>query len=156
MAYGIVCTILADIALMFANQSQFFIPELRQMGLLSEFVKGNEEKVRAEENSIKMALKATMQAVFGGFMDGLGSGTGSLVCGLIADAYSYIDLWRIFTILSVSVLIVYQTAELTKSKWSDAYQPKEGTKAFHILHANAHGLKGNASQMKSKQASVQV
>lgn len=102
------------------------------MGFLSDVRLDNMEKVRNEENAIKMALRATMQAVFGGLMDGLGNGVGSLACGIVST-YSYITLWQSFTILSVCTLIAHQLAELTKSRWSDTCRPLKGTKAFEIM-----------------------
>lgn len=137
ISYGIFATILADVALMFANQSKHFIPDMRRLGFLSEIKSDNLAKVHAEEYAIKMALRATMQGVFGGFMDGLGQGLGSLVCGLIADAFSYIELWQLFTLISIGTGLVHQIVELTKCKWSDTYMPPKGTKAFQILNMNA-------------------
>lgn len=135
-SYGIFATILADVALMFANQSKLFIPDMRRLGFLSEVTANNKDKVYAEEYAIKMALRATMQGVFGGFMDGLGQGLGSLVCGLIADAFSYIELWQLFTLISIGTGLVHQTVELTRSRWSDTYIPPKGTKAFQIFTMN--------------------
>lgn len=122
---------------MFANQSKLFIPDMRRLGFLSEIRADNADKVYAEEYAIKMALRATMQGVFGGFMDGLGQGLGSLVCGLIADAFSYIELWQLFTLISIGTGLVHQIVELTKSRWSDTYMPPKGTKAFQILNMNS-------------------
>ena len=131
IAFGIFCTILADVALMFANQSKLFIPELRKLGYLTDTK--DQEIIQAEENSIKMALRATMQAIFGGLMDGLGSGIGNMVCGIVVEAYSYIRLWQFFTILSVGACVVHQLVEITNCRWSDTYKPRVGTKAFEIM-----------------------
>lgn len=119
--------------MMFANQSKLFIPDLRELGLLSRIEEGNEAKIMAEENAIRMALRATMQAVFGGFMDGLGNGVGNMFCGIIVEAFSYIHLWQIFCGITVATFLVYQTIEITKSRWSDSYQAKKGSKASEIL-----------------------
>lgn len=119
---------MADVALMFANQSKLFIPELREMGLLSQIEKGNEAKVLAEENAIRMALRATMQAIFGGFMDGLGSGLGNVFCGIIVEAFSYTCLWQIYFAITVVTLLVYQSIEATEFRWSDSFRVRNESK----------------------------
>lgn len=121
---------------MFANQSRFFIADLRRLGYLSELKDGEKsDKSEAEEAAIKMALRATMQAVMGGLMDGLGNGLGSLACGLIADAYSYMTLWHLFFILSLAAIIFQAIVEISRCRWSDAYKPPKGTKLYAIRKA---------------------
>jgi hypothetical protein len=127
LAYGILCIIVADVSLMFANQSRLFIPELRRLGFLrADTSHSSKEAIEAEERSIKMALRATMQALFSGFMDGL-------LCGLIIDLYSFHALWLTISTLIMVVLALHVLVEVTGSRWSDAYKPTEGTKAYEIM-----------------------
>lgn len=133
ISYGVFCTIQAEVSLMFANQSRLFIPELRKMGFLSDVETTSKERIEAEERSIKMALRATMQALFGGFMDGLGQGAGALLCGFFIEMYSYIAVWRIFAVITFGSIFMHLLVELTRSRWSDHYKPRKGTKAFEIM-----------------------
>lgn len=139
---------MADVALMFANLSRLFIPELRKLGLLSKRNLVNDDEVEAEEDKIKVALRATMQATFGGCMDGLGGGLGSLLCGLIADWYSYIHMWRIFLGVTISTMIIYVIIEVTRSRWSDFYRAPSGSKAHEIK--SLQGLRGRIDGNDSK------
>lgn len=119
ISYGIFATLLADVALMFANQSAMFIPHLRKSGFISQIGSVSSDKIRAEEVAIKMALRATMQAVYGGVMDGLGQGAGCLVSGVVYDVYGYITLWQLFTIIAISTCVLHQLVEATRSRFSD-------------------------------------
>lgn len=110
---------MAEYALSFANQSRLFIPELRKQGLLTEPNEQNKKQVESEEAEIKVALRATMQATFGGCMDGLGQGLGLLACGLIADHFNYVVLWKFFLIVTTSTLVGYSLIEITRCPWSD-------------------------------------
>lgn len=124
---------MAEVALMFANQSKLFIPEIRRLGFLSPHKEGRtRSEIELEENSIKMVLRATMQALFGSFMDGLGAGIGALICGVIAETYSYIRLWQLFAMIAVASGVTHQLVELTRSRCSDTYRPPKGTKAYEI------------------------
>lgn len=116
ISYGIFATLLADVALMFANQCELFIPQLRRAG----FIGTDPAKIGQEEVAIKMALRATMQAVFGGAMDGGGMGLGSLICGLVYDYFGYISLWQLFTIIAISTCVIHQLVEATRSRYSDS------------------------------------
>lgn len=127
---------MADVALMFANESRLFIPELRKFGYLSDSKELPREQVEAEERSIKMALRATMQALFGGFMDGLGMGAGNLLCGLLLELYSYTTLWQLFAAIALGSLLLHQLTELSRSRWSDTFRPKRGTKSWEIMQLN--------------------
>lgn len=135
ISYGIACTIMADMAFRFACQSKLFIPELRALGYLS--VGGSVESMRAEEQAIGMALRATMQAVFTSFMDGLGSAIGNLLCGVIVDAYSYIRLWQILATISAIAFLLYLMVEVISSRFSDSYKPEKGTKLYEIMLMDA-------------------
>lgn len=117
---------MAEYALSFANQSRLFIPELRKQGLLTEPNENNKKLVEAEEGEIKVALRATMQATFGGCMDGLGQGLGLLACGLIADHYNYVVLWKFFLIVTTTTLVGYFLIEITRTRWSDRSRVKKG------------------------------
>jgi len=118
---------------MFANQSRLFIPELRKLGFLSDEKSSSKATIEAEERSIKMALRATIQALLGGFMDGLGQGTGALICGIFVELYSYISLWQMYWMVALSAICLHQLVELTRSRWSDTYRPRKGTKAHEIM-----------------------
>lgn len=130
IGYALSCTILADVAMLFANHCKFFLPEMRQMGFLRD--RGDPETLKAEEDKIKMALRATSQGVFGGLMDGAGMGLGSLACGIMVEVYGYLTLWRSMTLVASAMLVFHIINELLKTKYSDSYKPKAGTKAFEI------------------------
>jgi hypothetical protein len=156
--YGIFCTIMADVSLMFANQSRLFIPELRRLGFLrADTSHSSKEAIEAEERSIKMALRATMQALFSGFMDGLGSGAGALLCGFISDYYSYHNVWLLFSTLTVMVFTFHLLVEVTGSRWSDAYKPTKGTKAYEIMElsrATAEAQKRRLAEAKAAKSAA--
>lgn len=135
VSYGIFMTLMASIALKFANESRHFIPELRRLGLISERQPGNEEQVKKEEQMIKTSLRATMQSLFSGITDGLGNGTGCLACGLIVEGHSYARLWIVFTVLVVGTLISQVVLELIKCRYSDNFHAKPGTKAYEIMES---------------------
>lgn len=126
ISYGIFATLLADVALMFANQCELFIPHLRRSGFISQIGTVSSDKIRAEEVAIKMALRATMQAIYGGVMDGLGQGAGCLVSGIVYDVYGYITLWQLFTIIAISTCVIHQLVEATRSRFSD--NPRQSLK----------------------------
>lgn len=136
LCYAVFCTIQADVSLMFANQSRLFIPELRRLGYLSDERTASREKIEAEERSVKMALRATMQALFDGFMSGLGFGFGALLCGIFIEIYSYVSLWKVFCTMALISISLHQLIELTRSRWSDTFRPKKGTKAYEIMQLN--------------------
>lgn len=155
ISYGIFCIILADVSLMIANQSRLFIPELRRLGYLSDEKTSSREKIEAEERSVKMALRATMQALFGGFMDGLGNGTGALICGIFIEIYSYISLWQMYWMVALSAFILHQIIEVTRSRWSDTYKPAKGTKAYEIMQLTSGNQEEKAGLDKSALGSNQ-
>lgn len=137
--YGIFCTIQADVALMFANQCRLFIPEMRRLGYLQDLEdkeKGSrlsEAEIEAQERSIKMALRATVQALFSGFQDGLGQGAGYILCGYISELYSYIRVWQVFALIACLTFAFHLVAEATKCRYSDTYEPRKGTIAHQIM-----------------------
>lgn len=118
---------------MFANQCRLYIPELRRLGYLSQVTPDTpKELIEAEENSIKMTLRATMQAILDGFLAGLGLGAGALMCGVVIDLFNYIRMWQVFLLISLVSLVLHQLVELTGSRFSDSYKPAAGTKADEI------------------------
>lgn len=142
---------------MFANQSRLFIPELRRLGFLSEISPDTpKEQIEAEEKSIKMALRATMQAIFDGFMAGLGQGAGALLCGIFIELYNYIKLWQLFFVVALSSLVLHQLCELTRSRWSDTYKPPRGTKAFEIMQLNGADADADARGAPQETNSIQT
>lgn len=141
--YSIVVTIIAEVSLSAANQSRFFIPELRKFGYLSDIDNSTPAQIRSEENSIKMALRATMQALNSSLFEGLGFGLGNLLAGLSLDANKYVHesiqltdysaTWFIFATSAVVCLIFHQILEVTKSRLSDSFKPREGTRIFELM-----------------------
>lgn len=138
ISYAMFCTLMAEVALMFANQSRVFIPELRRLGYLTKVTPDTpKELIEREENSIKMSLRATMQAIFDGFMSGFGLGCGSLTCGVLMDLFDFVKFWQFFCLLSTLTVIVHQTVELTRSKYSDTYRPLKNTKAYELMQLSS-------------------
>ena len=83
---------------------------------------------------MKVALRATFQSLLDGVMSGLGYGLGSLICGLFIEHYhSYTKLWHLFALVSLAGLCLQQLVELTRSRWSDTFEPKPGTRAHEIM-----------------------
>jgi hypothetical protein len=100
-----------------ANQSRLFIPELHRLGFLrTDTSFSSKEAIEAEERSIKMALRTTMHTLFNGFMDKLGSGAGSLLCGLIIDLYSFHALWLTIPTLIVVIFAPHLLVAMTSSR----------------------------------------
>lgn len=125
---------------MFADQTRLFVGDLRRLGYLSPVTPDTpREQIEKEERSIKMALRATMQAIFDGAMAGLGTGAGALLCGVFIELYNYIKLWQFYYIIAFASLVLHQLVELTRSKWSDTHRPKADTKAFEIMQLNGGG-----------------
>lgn len=52
-----------------------------------------------------------MQGIFGAVMDGLGAGIGSLICGVFADTFTYMELWHVFTLIGVITIVLHQLAK---------------------------------------------
>lgn len=121
LPYGIIVSMVVDLALMFAERSKLFIVELRKRGILSEPVPGTERIIEREEHKVKMLLRASMQGLFGGLMDGFGRGSGSLVSGVLIGAISYAELWQLFAVFTFTVLIIHQLLEMFRLRWSDSY-----------------------------------
>lgn len=121
LPYGIIISTVVDLALMFADRSKLFIVELRKKGILTEQKPGNERIVEREEHKVKMLLRASMQGLFGGLMDGFGRGAGSLVSGVLIGMISYAELWQVFAVFTFTVLIIHQLLEVARLRWSDSY-----------------------------------
>lgn len=123
--FAMYTSLMCDLALMFANQSSFFIPQLRQLGILSDPNVVGPAKSFAEEQSIKIALRATMQAAFGGALDGLGSGLGNLGSGIIYDSLGYVRLWQVTAAVCVATFIIHLAVEFSRSHFSDLRYPSK-------------------------------
>lgn len=119
--WAMTCTLSNDIALIFANQSELFIPRLRKLGIISDPAVVGIAKSKAEEESIKVALRATMTAVFGGAMDGLGASLGAALCGFIYDYFGYVNLWRATAAIGLVTMLVHVMVELSNTRYSDRY-----------------------------------
>lgn len=118
--YSIYCSLQAEIALMFANQCARFIPKLIELGILSNPVHVSRDTAKREEESIKVLLRATMNAIFSGASDGLGQGVGCLVCGLVYDYFGYVNLWRMMLYITIATLVVHLVVEASRSHYSDS------------------------------------
>lgn len=96
-------TLIVEMCHLFAGEVELLIPELLELGVISE----------ADEKSLerlKVSLPATMLALVAGVCDGMGRGVFALVYGLIVDAYSYEALWIIVTIISFASVLGLQLA----------------------------------------------
>lgn len=119
--YALIATISASLALMFAERSEFFIPDLRKRGLMSTPNAKNALEIQNEEHHIKMILRASMQGIFGGCLDGIGRGVGGLICSSTIEFLSYLELWQILALVTFTTLFIHQVVELIRLKWSDSY-----------------------------------
>jgi len=147
LSYALFCTIQAEVSLMLANESRLFIPELRRLGYLGDEKSCTKEQLEEEERSVKMALRATVQALLDGFMSGLGFGAGALICGLLIEVYSYSSLWRIICIITAAACLLHQLVEVTRSRWSDSRKPPKGTIAFEIMELSKKLKEVRTSQL---------
>lgn len=120
ISYAVYALLMADLSVMFSRQSVMFIPKLRELGILSDPEVVGRKKSLEEEAQVSVALRATIQASFGGAIEGLGLGVGSLVCGIVYDSLGYIDMWRLVAGVGLVTLLLYLICDLTKSRYSDS------------------------------------
>lgn len=145
--WAIYTTLQIDIALMFANQSSLFIPKLRKLGILGDAAVIGREASLAEEASIKILLRATMNGIFAGATDGLGTGAGCLILGMVYDHFGYINMWRAITGVGIATIVLYILIELSNSRYSD--RNEKYTKAQPSMDAQTLGSKEEASQQET-------
>lgn len=105
IGFGIVNTLVCDMGRETVDQVDKFLPELIKLGIV-------DPKINPIE--LKLLLRATMQGVFGGALDGLGNGIGVLAAGLYLEHHGFIDLWAWCCYVSVGLLIVYPLTEIRK------------------------------------------
>lgn len=154
LSYSIYCSMIADLAFMFANQSRYFFSELRAKGYMCAGDDLSERRRLAEEESVKLALRATMQATLSVAGDGLGSGFGVLAAGFLVELFSFVTLWHVLTCLAAVLIALQQIIEITRTRWSDSYEPEVGSKLYEIqqcVRSDAAAAAAAATQADERQ-----
>lgn len=131
---------------MFSNEGRLFVPELKQMGLVSS---SDKQQAELDEQRINFALRATMQGLFASFNEGLGQGVGTFLCGLLAEHLSYIALWYVMLGVTSATLAAFALNELARSSWSDTYRPSANSKAAQLMAASHGGRQPGAKAAAS-------
>ena len=102
IAYGIIYSLITDIAVECVNHVDVYLPELVERGIVESTM---------HPNRLKLPLRATMQGVFSGAFDGLGNGIGALFGGLYLDAHPFASLWLFCFYLCLAIIILYPLTE---------------------------------------------
>lgn len=103
LAYGIVYSLITEVALDCVNRVDDYLPELIERKIVDPDI---------DPNVLKLPLRATMQGIFSGAFDGLGNGLGCLTAGVFLDYYSFTSLWQACALLSLAIMIIYPLTEL--------------------------------------------
>lgn len=102
IAYGIIYTLITDIACECVDHVDLYLPELIERRIVEPNI---------NPNQLKLPLRATMQGVFSGAFDGLGNGLGALIAGIYLDVYTFKSLWLLCAYVSLAFLIIYPITE---------------------------------------------
>lgn len=105
VGFGIVNTLVCDLGRETVDQIDKHLPELIKLGILHRNINPIE---------LKLLLRATMQGVFGGALDGLGNGIGVLCAGLYLEHHGYVDLWAWCFYLSIAIIVIYPLTEMRR------------------------------------------
>lgn len=106
-SFGIFLTLTVNMGHLFASEVQHVLPELISSGLIDE--------ADEDQEKLKLALAATMQALTSNAMDGFGRGGGALVYGLMLDHFSYSTVWATVATVAFLALCLIESVNLFDS-----------------------------------------
>lgn len=96
--YGINLTLMVEIGHLFASEVRYILPELLERQIITP--------EPDQLDRLKYSLAATMQALISSASEGVGTGCGSLIYGLLLERISYESLWFIIGLTCCACLLV--------------------------------------------------
>lgn len=95
--YGINLTLMVEVGHLFSSEVKYIIHELLQRDIIS---------ADTEIDKLRYSLAATMQALVSSASEGIGTGCGSLIYGVLLERISYESLWFIIGLTCCACLLV--------------------------------------------------